>query len=245
MPKRGWLTKLRNKKYERRTIPIPPSSSSSSNAGPTLTHEDAEASNTSEYPLSRWPPEAPSLCWNKALERLREKHPQRHDELRTIAKMTMDGTVEAAMVITSAKDQVQKLDARDWRTRQTTSQVLRAMMSLERIFKTVALLDPYGGASVACGSIFSLVQITLVDVKQYRFCLDFVPSVSSVTERWIHFEHRNLNSTNTGPVSIVEKLNDGLVDLYLEIMIYLANMATYCQKSNLGMDMDSTMILIA
>lgn len=238
MPKREGIAKLFNWKHDRQTLPLHHKSSASNHAGPSLVHEEPKAneSNASQPDTSTITP-APISCWNRALEKLKNEHGQEYKELKNISNKAWNGTVEPTTLIASAEDEVQKLDANDWRTRRITRQVMGAMTSLEKVFKAVAVLDPNGGASIACAGVFAIAQMALVDMKQYQFALTCVANVSSTIERWIHFEQRSLNNMDPDLLEIGGKFKDSLTDLHLEIMIHLATMAAYWRKSNLGMNL--------
>ena len=239
MPTREMITKLFNRRHGKQSLPLLHKSSSSRPNDPSSEHAERGA-NESEALQSNTPTVSivPISCWDRALEKLRKEHGKRYKELKDASDKTWSGVVEPMMLIASAQRKVKELDINDWRAHRVSRQVLRAMTSMEKVVRTVAVLDPQRGASIACAGVFTIVQVALGDIRQYEFALTCVATVSSAIERWIHFERRSLNSRDPDLLEAEDKLKDNLVEFYLEIMIHLSTMAAYCQKSSLGMGHD-------
>jgi hypothetical protein len=236
MPKRVKIAKLFRSNRDKEILPSHYRGSSSVHTGSSLAQEKRNADNSkalqAETPTIT-PPPPPESCWNKAILILEKEQQAIYKELKIVSNEVGEDTVE--MVIASAENEAQKLDANDWKVRRTTRQAMGTMTGLEQVFRAVARLDPTGGATIACAGVFAVVQMALVDMKQYQFALTCVVNVSSTIKRWIHFEERNFNSMDPDLQEIEQKLKDSLTALYLDILIHLATMAAYCRKSNPGM----------
>jgi hypothetical protein len=234
MPKRDKIAKLFRSNRDKEILPSHYSGSSSIHTGSALAQEERKAHKSkalqAEPPTITPPPES---CWNNAILILEKEQQAIYKELKIVSNEVGKDSVEK--VIASAENEAQKLDANDWKVRRTTRQAMGTMTGLEQVFKAVARLDPTGGASIACAGVFAVVQMALVDMKQYQFALTCVVNVSSTIKRWIHFEERNFNSMDPDLQEIEQRLKDNLTALYLDILIHLATMAAYCRKSNPGM----------
>jgi hypothetical protein len=248
MPKRELFAKLLSRKYGSQIPPLKPNSSSNEDTDPPFENEGAEVNESKVgAPEQSAASIASTSCWNRALERLKQEHNGKYHELKIMVHNDSEMPLEPTTLVTLAEEKIQKLDTKDWRSRRITRQVLGALTSLERVLKAVALLDPSGGASIAHGGIYGIVQVALVDINQYQFALTSVTNLSSVIERWMHFEQRDLNSSDCDlqetEAKFIKSLRLSLVDLYLDIMIHLATMAKYCQKSNPGTSLGCPFLL--
>jgi hypothetical protein len=143
------------------------------------------------------------------------------------------GTLSPQSIAESAEEQAQNLKQGDEKLRRALRQATKAMASLEKAVMSAARLEPHGGATIACAGIFVILQIAVVDTKQYEFALNSVVEVSPIVERWSHHEKRSMAYDQFSPLGISQKFKDSLVDLYVQIMIHLATMATYCQQTQL------------
>ena len=109
---------------------------------------------------------------------------------------------------------------------------MKAMTSLKEIFVPVSRLDPSDGATIACSAMFVIIQIAFNDAKQYQFALNSLVDISPIIQRRFHFENRILPYVSLHQLSAAPKLEESLVDIYPEIMVYLVTMISYRQKSS-------------
>ncbi|KAF7503927.1 hypothetical protein GJ744_003008 [Endocarpon pusillum] len=175
--------------------------------------------------------QASGSCWDMALERLKQEHANTHEKLVEICKGGQ--AVLSAELIVGLALKARQLKERDGRLRRASRQAAKVITSLEKIVMPVARLDPHGGAAMACGGIFAIMQIALNDTKQYDLAFNSVMEVVPVIERWTFYEKRSLMYDQFSEVRASQNFRVGLVELYLQIMIHTTTVATYCQKSSL------------